>query len=71
MALRCKFAELLGKNKEKISDVHRSTKINRNTLTALYNETATRIDFKTIEKLCAHFGCEVGELLEYITENRD
>ena len=44
-----------------IADVAR---LNRNTVTLLYNETATRVDLESIEKLCVPFNCELGDLLE-------
>lgn len=47
-----------------ISDVARSTGLNRSTISLLYHETATRIDLESIDKLCRLFRCQVGELLE-------
>jgi len=46
--------------------VARETGLHRNTITLLYKETASRIERNTIEKLCALFRCEVGELFEYV-----
>jgi len=48
----------------KIADVARETGLNRNTVTLLYKETATRVDLEAIDKLCELFECEVGQLLE-------
>lgn len=48
----------------KIADVARETGLNRNTISLLYKETATRVELDTIEKLCELFDCEVGQLLE-------
>ena len=53
----------------KIADVARETGLNRSTVTALYNETATRIDLETIEKLCTLLKCPIGELLELVRQN--
>nr|WP_234421739.1 helix-turn-helix transcriptional regulator [Parazoarcus communis] len=50
----------------KIADVARETGLHRNTVTLLYNETATRIDLEAIERLCDFFECSVGELLERV-----
>jgi len=55
---------MLGEKKLKISDVSRDTGINRGTLTRLYQETAIRVDFEVLEKLCVFLDCEIGELLE-------
>ena len=50
----------------KIADVARETGLNRNTVTLLYKETATRLDLEAIEKLCFLFDCTVCELFEYV-----
>jgi putative transcriptional regulator len=55
----------MGKHKIKISELSRATDIHRNTLTALYQETAVRVDLEVIDKLCAYFDCGVCELFEY------
>jgi putative transcriptional regulator len=56
---------MMGERKMKVVDVARETGLHRNTITLLYNETATRIDLQAIESLCKFFQCSVGELLEY------
>jgi putative transcriptional regulator len=50
----------------KISDVARETSLNRSTITALYNESAARVEIEAIEKLCGLFNCKVGDLFEYV-----
>lgn len=52
----------------KIADVARETGLHRNTITLLYNETATRVDLDAIDKLCELFNCSVGELFERVGE---
>jgi putative transcriptional regulator len=64
--LKCKLSELMGKHKMNIQDVHERTGLNRNTISNLYHERVTRIDFDTIEKLCKLFECRVSDLLEII-----
>jgi putative transcriptional regulator len=54
----------MGEKKLKISDVARDTGINRGTITRLYQETAVRVDFDTLEQLCVYLECGIGELLE-------
>ena len=63
--VRCHLSRLMGEHKMKVIDVARATGLHRNTITLLYNETATRIDLETIDKLCALFRCSVGELFEH------
>lgn len=62
--IRCHLSRIMGEHKMKIADVARATGLNRSTVTALYDENATRIDLETIEKLCRLFECEIGDMLE-------
>lgn len=64
--LRCHLSRLMGEHKMKVIDVARATGLHRNTVTLLYQETATRIEIDAIEKLCALFNCAVGDLFEYV-----
>jgi putative transcriptional regulator len=59
----------MGERKMKIADVARETGLNRNTVTLLYRETANRVELDVIDRLCGLFRCEVGELLEYVSED--
>lgn len=59
----------MGQKKFKIADVARETDLNRSTITALYKETATRVDLDAIERLCILFDCEVGDLFELGTND--
>ena len=70
MRVRCKLSLLMGREKYQIQDVHEKTGLSRMTISKLYNEKSTRIDFDTILKLCQLFDCEVGELL-YLDGGRD
>lgn len=56
---------LMGIEKMKIQDVCNATGLARNTVANLYKDTAARIDYNTIEKLCKLFHCKVGDLLTY------
>lgn len=66
--IRCHLSRFMGERKMKIVDVARVTGLHRNTITLLYNETATRIDLDTVDKLCKLFGCAVGDLFEYVAD---
>ena len=63
--IRCHLSRLMGEHKLKIADVARETGLNRSTVTALYKETATRVDIEAIDSLCKFFNCTVSELFEY------
>lgn len=66
--VRCYLSTLMGRHKLRVSDVARLTGLNRSTVTALYRETATRIELPAIEKLCTLLKCPVGDLLEVIPD---
>lgn len=68
--IKCNLSTMMGARKLKISDVARDTGLHRNTVGALYKETASRIDLDVIETLCRYFDCEVGELLELAENER-
>lgn len=67
--IKCHLSRLMGERKMKISDVARETGLNRSTVTALYNETAERIDLEAIEKLCILFNCGIPDLFEYVQDS--
>lgn len=69
MKLRSNLSTLMGSKRYSIQDVHAKTGLSRGTISNLYNDRATRIDFETITKLCNLFGCEVGTLL--ILDNQE
>ncbi len=66
--IKCHLSRLMGEQKLKVIDVARATGLNRNTITLLYNETATRVDLAAIEALCKLFDCQVSDLFELVDE---
>lgn len=68
--VRCHLSRLMGEHKMKIADVARATDLNRNLVTLLYKETASRVDLDAIERLCRLFNCGVGDLFE-VTDHKD
>lgn len=67
--VRCRVSELMGRDKLRVADVARLTGLNRSTVSALYKETATRVDLATIEVLCKLFRCQVGDLFLIVPES--
>ncbi len=63
--IKCHLSTLMGQRKLKIADVAREINENRNTISLLYHETAKRIDFDVLDKLCRYFDCTVADLIEY------
>jgi len=68
--IRCNLSRLMGEKRVRIMDVARATKISRNMLAKLYYDQAQRVDLNDLAKLCAYFGCTVGDLLETISSAR-
>ena len=66
VVIKCHLSKILGEHRVKMSDVISQTGISRGTITRLYYEQATRIDFEVAEKLCRYLKCGIGELLECI-----
>ena len=65
--IKCHLSRLMGERKMKIADVARETGLHRNTITLLYNETASRVDVEAMDKLCELFGVRVGDLFEHVS----
>jgi putative transcriptional regulator len=63
MPIHSNLSTLMGSRRYSIQDVHEKTGLSRNTISNLYNDKISRIDFETIDKLCNLFGCGVEELL--------
>lgn len=67
--IKNKLNELMAERKiRNISELARETELDRRTLTNIYDDKNKGIDYVTLSKLCHHFGCTVGDLLEYIPE---
>lgn len=66
--IKCHLSRLMGERKLKIADVARAIDVHRNTITLLYDESATRVDLDTLNKLCIFFQCSLDDLLEYVPE---
>ena len=69
LQLESNLSTLMGKCRYTIQDVHERTGLSRNTISSLYNNKATRIDYSTIEKLCLLFECGIEQLLGFNNVN--
>jgi putative transcriptional regulator len=69
--IKCHLSRLMGERKMKIADVARETGLHRNTITLLYDETAARVELEAIDKLCALFNVEVGQLFERLPDQTE
>nr|WP_297347450.1 helix-turn-helix transcriptional regulator [uncultured Glaciecola sp.] len=72
--LKFKFKQLLAEKEFNdgqtvtITDVAKATGINRMTLSKIANKKGCSTVTDNIDKLCAYFGCEVSDLVEYVEE---
>lgn len=69
LQLESNLSTLMGKYRYSIQDVHEKTGLSRNTISGLYNNKATRIDYSTIEKLCILFDCGIEQLFVFYNTN--
>lgn len=70
MAVHCKLSTLMGEKRYNIQDVFEKTGLSRATVSNLYHDKMQRIDYETLGKLCKLFGCTVGDILEYVDEDK-
>jgi putative transcriptional regulator len=69
--IKCNLALLLAERRLKVADAVRQTGISKTTLHKLYNEQSTRIEFETIDKLCAFLDVSMDELFTHILNESD
>ena len=66
MSVHCTLSTLMGKYRYSIQDMHIKTGLSRNTISNLYNDRATRVDYETIDKLCCASDCKISDLFDVI-----
>ncbi|MGO1282742.1 MULTISPECIES: helix-turn-helix domain-containing protein [unclassified Psychrobacter] len=62
---------LLAERRLKVADAVRATGVSKTTLHKIYNDQSSRIDFDTIDKLCEYLEVEVGDIFEYVKEDKE
>ena len=67
--IKCHLSRIMGEKKLRIANVARAIGVHRNAITLLYEETATRVDVDTMDKLCAFLDCGIQDLFEYISDS--
>ncbi len=61
--IHCTLSRIMGERRLNMQDVHVHTGLSRNTISNLYHDRATRIDYETLHRLCLFFNCAVSDLL--------
>ena len=64
--IRCNLSTILGSKRMKISELADASELNRSTITALYNDTAKRIELEAISKICLTLDCKLDELFTLV-----
>ena len=62
---------LLAERRLKVADAVRATGVSKTTLHKIYNDQSSRIDFDTIDKLCEYLEVGVGDIFEYVKEDKE
>jgi putative transcriptional regulator len=72
--IRFRIQELLAEKQFKdgrritISELSEATGINRGTLSKMVNQKGYSTVTGNIDQLCSFFGCQVGDVMEYVDE---
>lgn len=66
--IKCHLSRIMGEKKLRVADIARAIDVHRNAITLLYEETATRVDLDTINKLCVYLDCKIEDLFEYLPD---
>ena len=69
--LKQQIADLEFREKRRVSlqEVADATAINRATLSKMINQHGAVVRTDVLDKLCEYFGCDLGDLAEYVEES--
>lgn len=70
MAIKSRLSILMGEKRYNMQDVYEKTGISRNSISNLYHEKSSRIDFDTLDRLCDLFECQPNDILAHMKENK-
>ena len=72
--IQCRLRELMAakgrleRRRITYDDIFEGTGISKGSLTRLANDRADRVAISTIDRLCAYFACQPGDLFIYVDE---
>lgn len=70
MAIRIRLRELLDERGMAQTQLQARTGLGYSTINALYHQKTERIEFDTLNRLCAVLECSVGDLLRYTSDRK-
>jgi putative transcriptional regulator len=68
--IQCHLGRLMARDGLRVAEVARASGLNRSTVTSLAVGRATRVELPHVEALCRLLNCGVGDLFEYIADDR-
>ncbi len=69
MTIKFKLDRVMFENNNmKVPELHRMSKVNKNTLYGIYNGNITRVDVSVIDRICSGLQCQPGDLMEYVPD---
>lgn len=71
--LKERIADLEFEQRRKVtlSEIAEATGLNRTTLSKLSSSSGYNTTTDVLDRLCAYFGCKIGDIVEYVPEDRD
>ncbi len=70
MRIKCHLSKLLGERRIHLRELARQTGLSYYTLWMLYHEKTKGIYFNVIAKICHALNIQVGDLFEYVEEEK-
>ena len=69
--IKIKLCELMGKEKMTRKQLAELTGIRPNTIGDIYREDIKKIDIESLDKFCEIFDCDIGDILEFVPNEKD
>ena len=75
--IQCRLRELMAAKARQehrrvtYDDIWAQTGVSKNTMTRLANDRAGMVGISVIDRLCAYFQCQPGDLFVFVRENED
>ena len=75
--IQCRMRELIGlkarRERRRITyeDIQSGSGVNKNTIVKLANDRAAMVGISVIDRLCAYFDCQPGDIFVYLPDPGD
>ena len=68
--IRIVLSRYLGEKRITQAELSRISGVNKNTISAIYNDELKRLDLEVLNKICNCLKCDLTDILEYIPDNK-